>query len=100
MKLKSCMLCFLLCVMCLGSSGCSTYRTLETATPGSPILFSGTRMNINAIRHDHVALKKFNTSPPKYPWLDLPASLLMDVIMLTVTGGPAACHALFDSPRQ
>ncbi len=93
-------MCLLVVFLGLSSTGCSTYRTLESATPGSPTMFSGTRMNINAIRGDSLGLRQFNARPPKYPWLDLPASLVMDVIMLTVTGGPAACYALFESPRS
>ena len=93
-------MCFLVVFLGLSTSGCSTYRTLETATPDSPILFSGTRMNINAIQKNSLGLRQFNTRPPRYPWLDLPASLMLDIIMLTVTGGPAACHALFENPRS
>ncbi|HBQ45227.1 MAG TPA: YceK/YidQ family lipoprotein [Thiomicrospira sp.] len=62
-------------------SGCSTIKTLDSATIDSPVVFSGTRLNICAITDDKVGMIKFNTKPVEYPVLDLPASFLLDLIM-------------------
>jgi hypothetical protein len=39
---------------------------------------SGTRFDIAVIRNDPVALKRFHSTPPAWPWLDLPFSLAAD----------------------
>ncbi len=67
------------------SNGCATYRTISAVTYGSPRVYSGTRLNINAISDNHVALKKFDVAPPEHPGLDLPASFVFDTVMLPLT---------------
>src|SRR5207249_6805701 len=39
-------------VLLLSSTGCATYRTISTAEQGSPKVFSGTRLDVSAIRGD------------------------------------------------
>ncbi len=85
-----------LIVTCALSGGCATYRSLDSATADSPKIFSGTRMDIHAIRKDRVALLKFNAKPPKYPWLDLPFSFIADFFLLFVTVPPATQGAIFE----
>ena len=67
------------------SNGCATYRTISAVTYGSPRVYSGTRLNINAISDNHVTLKKFDVEPPEHPVLDLPASFVFDTVMLPLT---------------
>ncbi len=52
-------------------SGCATYTTISKATPGSPKIYSGTRLDIHAIAKDKLRLriykKKYDVDPPEYP---------------------------------
>ena len=66
-------------------SGCSTFKTLNSATIDSPVVFSGTRLNMCAITNDRAGMIKFNAKPVEYPVLDLPASFLLDLIMSSLT---------------
>ena len=77
------------------SSGCATYRTISAAEQGSPKVFSGTRLDVNAIRGDEVALRKFKTDPPRYPLLDLPLSIGFDMAILPLTVPIATGELLF-----
>ena len=67
------------------SSGCATYRTISTAEQGSSKVFSGTRLDVSAIRGDEVALRKFKAVPPRYPLVDLPLSIGFDIAILPLT---------------
>lgn len=78
------------------SSGCATYKTIEKAEYGSPKFFSGTRLNVHAINKNRIALKKFSVTPPKYPLLDLPGSMVLDLVVSPLTGGMAAYETLMD----
>jgi len=75
----------LVCLI-MSTTGCATYKTLDTAGANGPKFFSGSRLDINAINQDRVGLKKFKVAPPPYPWLDLPASFLLDLIVSPATG--------------
>ena len=77
------------------SSGCATYRTISTAEQGSPKVFSGTRLDINAIRGDESALRKFKAEPPRYPLVDLPFSIGFDMAILSLTVPIATGEFLF-----
>ena len=76
-------------------SGCASYHTISAAKPGSPKIYSGTRMDINAIQGNQQALLKFKTDPPKHPALDLPFSFLLDTIMLPLSFSISGYEALF-----
>ena len=65
--------------------GCATYNTISAAKPGSPKIYSGTRLDLNAIQNNEFALLKFKTAPPKNPAVDLPFSFLFDTLMLPLT---------------
>jgi uncharacterized protein YceK len=55
----------------LFSGGCATLRTVSHYTLGSPKLYSGTRMDLDAMNQgqDFVA-KKYNAEAPSHPMLD------------------------------
>jgi uncharacterized protein YceK len=67
------------------SNGCATCRTISTAEQGSPKVFSGTRLDVSAIRGDEIALRKFKADPPRYPLVDLPFSIGFDTAILPLT---------------
>ena len=77
-----------------GTGGCATYQSLASATPASPKVFSGTRLDLHAIGDDQDGLRRFNTAPPTYPWLDLPASLTADLFLLPLTLGVVSYEAI------
>jgi uncharacterized protein YceK len=60
-------------------AGCASVRTLSDYQPGDPVFLSGTRLDLAAIRNDPVALKQFRSTPPAWPWLDLPFSFSADL---------------------
>jgi uncharacterized protein YceK len=72
-------------VLCLTSTGCATYKTISATGPGKPKVYSGTRLNINAISGDDAGAAKFKVTPPLYPIVDLPFSFLLDTMMLPAT---------------
>ena len=85
----------LICVSLL-AGGCSTINTINNAMPGSPIFFSGTRLNVNALKEDKVAMRKYNVPPPAYPLLDMPGSLVLDIIISPLTSGVALYEVIFE----
>jgi len=85
-----------LCIA-LSLQGCATYSTISEAKPGSPKIYSGTRLDIHAIEGNEFALLKFKADPPKHPALDLPFSMLLDTIMLPLTFSISGYEALFGS---
>jgi uncharacterized protein YceK len=78
------------------SSGCATYRTISAVTQGSPRVYSGTRLDINAISDNRVALMKFDVGPPEHPLLDLPASLALDTVIFPLTSASALYEMLLE----
>lgn len=83
-------------MMSVTATGCATYRTISEAKPGSPKVYSGTRLNIHAIRRDDIAMSKFKVDPPLYPLIDLPFSILLDSVMFPLTSGMAAYELIFE----
>ena len=83
--------------LALGLNGCATVRTMPTlASYGSPKVFSGTRLDYNAVTKDEADLGKFKTAAPAYPLLDLPFSTILDTIILVVTVPIAMYELVFD----
>lgn len=80
-RLVSVVLIFLLC-----TTGCATMTTANHFTQDSPMIYSGTRLDIHASADDETILRnyrdKYGVEPPAYPKLDLPFSLLFDTIIL------------------
>ena len=63
----------------LAVTGCASVRTLVDYRPGDPVFMSGSRFDLALINEDPVALKKFHSHPPDWPWLDLPFSFMADL---------------------
>jgi len=63
-------------------SGCATVRTLDAAKPGAPIIYSGTRLDWYSLNGGCCAQDRFGAAAPKYVALDLPASLVLDTLLL------------------
>lgn len=83
-----------LCIA-LSLPGCATYHTISEAKPGSPKIYSGTRLDIHAIEGNEFAQLKFKVDPPQHPALDLPFSFIFDTIMLPLTFSISGYEALF-----
>lgn len=62
--------------------GCASVRTLDAAKPGAPIIYSGTRLDWYALQGGCCPRDRFGAEAPKYAGLDLPASALLDTVLL------------------
>ncbi|MBU2010633.1 MAG: YceK/YidQ family lipoprotein [Gammaproteobacteria bacterium] len=62
--------------------GCASVRTLDAAKHGAPIIYSGTRLDWYSLNGGCCPMDRFGAMPPKYPSLDLPASALVDTLLL------------------
>lgn len=69
----------ILVVLVVLLSGCASVRTLNDYRPGDPVFLSGTRLDLAALRNDPVALRKFRSTPPAWPLVDLPFSFVADL---------------------
>jgi uncharacterized protein YceK len=88
--------CFILMMLSVASTGCATYRTISEAAPGSPKVFSGTRLDINVIGGNEIGIRKFKVAPPAYPMVDLPFSLLLDALVFPLTFSVATYEFMFE----
>lgn len=77
-------------------SGCATYTTISEAQRGTAKVFSGTRLDIKAIRGDRLPTKAFKSKPPSHPALDLPFSLAMDVFIFPMTSSAVIYESVFE----
>jgi uncharacterized protein YceK len=68
----------------LGLSGCATYKSLNADIPlyQRIFIYSGTRLDWAALEQNDVAIRKFNTAPPRYPLVDLSLSFAFDSLFL------------------
>ena len=73
----------LLVLMQIG--GCASVRTLDAAKPGAPIVYSGTRLDWYALQGGCCAQDRFGAQAPRYPGLDLPASAVLDTVLLPLS---------------
>ena len=71
--------------LALSLSGCATARTLNAAQPGAPLVYAGTRLDLYAMRGGCCAMDRFGAQAPSYPGLDLPASALLDTLLLPLS---------------
>ncbi|WP_271410563.1 YceK/YidQ family lipoprotein [Pseudomonas sp. Q1-7] len=62
--------------------GCASVGTLNAAKPGAPIIYSGTRLDWYALNGGCCPADRFGVEAPAYPALDLPASALLDTLLL------------------
>ncbi|KAB0492904.1 YceK/YidQ family lipoprotein [Pseudomonas psychrophila] len=58
--------------------GCASVRTLNAAKPG-------TRLDLYALQGGCCAKDRFGAEAPRYPGLDLPASALLDTVVLPLS---------------
>lgn len=62
--------------------GCATARTLDAAKPGAPIIYSGTRLDWYSLHGGCCPLERFGAEAPRHAVLDLPASAVLDTLLL------------------
>ncbi|MEB0044489.1 MULTISPECIES: YceK/YidQ family lipoprotein [unclassified Pseudomonas] len=72
-------------VLALQLAGCATARTLDAAQPGAPVVYSGMRLDLYAINGGCCAKDRFGAEAPSYPHIDLPASALLDTLLLPLS---------------
>ncbi len=65
--------------------GCATTRTLNAAKPGAPVVYAGTRLDWYSLNGGCCPLDRFGAEAPKYAGLDLPASALLDTLLLPLS---------------
>ena len=88
-----------LALVVLATSGCATFRSLDAASHGGPLVLGGTRIDVAALRGDRVTTERADVSPPRYPLADLPFSLAMDVALLPFVV-PAAVSLAVTGPTR
>ncbi|MEO8937564.1 MAG: YceK/YidQ family lipoprotein [Burkholderiaceae bacterium] len=76
--------------LALASSGCATVTTIQRADEHTVKVFSGTRQDLRAIGGETAENQRYRAPPPPYPWLDLPFSFALDVLVLPLTLPAAA----------
>ncbi len=62
--------------------GCATLRTLDAAKPGAPIIYSGTRLDWYSLNGGCCPVERFGARAPRHAALDLPASAILDSLLL------------------
>ena len=75
----------LLVAVALHLAGCATARTLDAAQPNAPVVYAGTRLDLYAMNGGCCARDRFGAEAPSYPGLDLPASALLDTLLLPLS---------------
>lgn len=75
----------LVVLLALQLAGCATVRTLDAAKPGAPLVYSGTRLDLYVMQGGCCAMDRFGAEAPSYPGLDLPASALLDTLLLPLS---------------
>ena len=65
--------------------GSASVRTLDAAKPGSPVVYSGTRLDLYALEGGCCAKDRFGAEAPRHPGLALPASALLDTVLLPLS---------------
>lgn len=63
-------------------TGCASVKTLNAAKPGAPLVYAGTRLDWYAINGGCCPMDRFGAQPPAWPAADLPASALLDTLLL------------------
>lgn len=69
----------------LAGSGCATVGVLDAAKPGAPLVYAGTRLDWYALQGGCCAEERFGSPAPRHPGLDLPASALLDTLLLPLS---------------
>ena len=89
-------MCLVSSLLILCTTGCATYRTISEAQVGTAKVFSGTRLDVRTIGGDAIKTKKFIATPPAYPAVDLPFSLVSDIFILPLTFSAALYEYVFE----
>ena len=76
--------CLMLAIVLL-LTGCATVRTMDAAKPGAPLVYSGTRLDWYSLNGGCCPLDRFGTGAPRHAALDLPASVLLDTLLLPLS---------------
>ncbi|PPD32255.1 MAG: YceK/YidQ family lipoprotein [Methylomonas sp.] len=81
-----------LCI--IAQSGCATFKSLDADVPLAQRIFiySGTRLDWAALENNDVAIRKFNTTPPSLPLIDLPFSFALDTLFLPLAVSAEIFH--------
>ncbi|MBI6941648.1 YceK/YidQ family lipoprotein [Pseudomonas putida] len=66
-------------------SGCATVRTLDANSPGAPVVYAGTRLDLYVINGGCCPKYRFGAEAPAFPRLDLPGSMLLDTLILPLS---------------
>ncbi|WP_287029890.1 YceK/YidQ family lipoprotein [Pseudomonas sp. UBA6310] len=62
--------------------GCASVRTLDAARPGAPVIYAGTRLDWYELHGGCCPKERFGAEAPRHAALDLPASALLDTLLL------------------
>lgn len=65
--------------------GCATARTLDAGKSDAPVVYAGTRLDLYAMQGGCCAMDRFGAEAPSYPGVDLPASALLDTLLLPLS---------------
>lgn len=88
---------WIIVVLAISGEGCGTIRTVPSlASEDHPKVYSGTRLDLNAIAKNEERLKKFKAEAPEHPGIDLPFSCILDTLFLPLTLPVAAYEFVFD----
>jgi uncharacterized protein YceK len=66
------------------------------SSPGYPRIYSGTRLDYNAMTEDEERLKKFKAGAPEYPLIDFPVSFILETLIFPTTFPVATYEFLFE----
>lgn len=69
-------------LLVLQLAGCASVRVLDAARPGAPVVYAGTRLDWYALQGGCCAQEKFGALAPSWPGVDLPASAVLDTLLL------------------
>jgi uncharacterized protein YceK len=87
-------------ILFLSVSGCATVETISSATYGSPLVYSGTRLDVHKLAGNRKHLlrlkEKYDIDPPQYAIADLPFSFFLDSIIFPLTSSVALYNLLFE----
>ncbi|MBD9400013.1 MULTISPECIES: YceK/YidQ family lipoprotein [unclassified Pseudomonas] len=76
---------WLVLLACLQLGGCATARTLDANQPGAPVVYAGTRLDWYALQGGCCPVERFGAEAPRYAGVDLPASALLDTLLLPLS---------------
>ncbi len=65
--------------------GCATALVLDANRHDVPLIYAGTRLDWYSLNGGCCPRDHYGTDAPDYPALDLPASALLDTLLLPVT---------------